>query len=104
MSTTKLSLEQQESARKSLQIILQALAGTTLGPVADAIGVDESTISRMRSERFPQFVEVLTVIGLKLVPADAKLYDEEDIRALLHLSRRSLESVTPDTLAKGGAL
>lgn len=58
----------------------------------------------MRSERFPQFVEVLTVLDLKLVPASAKLYDEEDIRALLHLSRKQLESVTPDTLAKGGAL
>lgn len=104
MTTSKLSPSQQETARKTLQVLLQALAQTTLAPVATALNVDESTISRMRSERFPQFVEILTVLDLKLVPAGAKLYDEEDIRALLHLSRKQLESVTPETLAKGGAV
>ncbi|MCY1298803.1 hypothetical protein D9M68_719690 [compost metagenome] len=102
MTTSKLSVEQQETARKTLQVLLQAIANTTLSPVAVAIGVDESTVSRMRSDRFPQFAEILTVLNLKLVPADAKLYDEEDIRALIHLSRRQLAAVTPDTLAKGG--
>lgn len=102
MTTTKLSPEQQESARKTMQVLLRAFADHKLAHVAAVVGIDVSNVSRWKTDKLPQFAEILTVLGLKLAPADARLYDEEDIRALIHLSRRSLESVTPDSLAKGG--
>ena len=99
--TSKLSPRQQESARKQLQIVLHALAGSTLSPVADAVGSDVSSLSRWKTERFPQLAEILAALELKIVPAGAMVYAADDIQALLHLSRRSLEGVTPESLSTG---
>lgn len=55
--------------RKSLTIVLQALAKHGLKAVADPLGVDVATVSRTDWERI---AITLTALGLKPVPVEAK--------------------------------
>jgi DNA-directed RNA polymerase specialized sigma24 family protein len=49
------SLSPIERARKNVQVILQALAATGQAELAKAMGVHESTISRLKEKDIDQF-------------------------------------------------
>lgn len=77
-------------ARKNHQVILQALASVGQGPVADALKVHESTISRLkepqeaknRPSELEEFATLLAVCGLKPVPVTVECYEPDYIAAL----------------------
>ncbi len=99
MSTTKLSPEQDARARKNYQQLMQKLASVGNLAVAEAIGVDESTISRMKPEKFQEFARILAVLDLKIVPNEMKCFDEKEIGAILQLARsRMVEIESVDQL------
>ncbi len=62
------------SSRKVLQLILQRIADLKYQTVADAIGRDESTVSRIVSGdsgvKLQELVPFLDITGFKLVPKD----------------------------------
>lgn len=65
-----------ETARKGVQLALQALQEPgKAGAVAAAMGVSDSTISRIKTERLEEVVMVLAHLGLKVVPAEFKCVD-----------------------------
>lgn len=84
-----------ETARKTHSAILQALSRTGLDPVADALGVSASTVSRMKSDDSPakwdlklsQVALLLDTLGLKAVPRENKCYPPDKIQWLIDGAR-----------------
>jgi Bacteriophage CII protein len=85
-------------ARKHLQLILQAIEREGQRPVAEKLGVHESTITRLK-EHLPNLVALLDALAIKAVPTAMKCYDPKDIDTLLHLARKRMEQLeNADTL------
>lgn len=85
---SKLSDEQQKRARKNYSMIVQRLASVGNASVSLAIGCDESTISRMKPEKFQQFAEILAFIDLKIVPQSKRCFDEKDVEHLMYAAKK----------------
>lgn len=72
----ELSLTPPERARKTVQQALQRLQEPGTGvAVAAAMGVSESTVSRIKTERLEEVALFLACLGLKVVPAEFKCVD-----------------------------
>lgn len=82
------------SARKLLQVILQRVATVKNSTVGDAIGKDESTVSRIVSGESGVRLEVLhpflAALGLKVVDAGRICIDVEKYNAMLVLAKRAI--------------
>ena len=65
-----------ETARKGVQLALQALQEPgKAGAVAATMGVSDSTVSRIKTERLEEVVLFLAHLGLKVVPTEFKCVD-----------------------------
>ncbi|SFY30416.1 CII family transcriptional regulator [Azotobacter vinelandii] len=93
MATTQLSQEQATRARKNYSQIMQRLASVGNAVVAAAVGVDESTISRMKPEKFQEFSQILAVLDLKIVPTEARCFNEKEIEAILQIAKTRMEQL-----------
>lgn len=83
-----------ETTRKNVAMILRGVANTGLKPVARAVGVDESTISRYKDRDFERHARILAVCGLKVVPAAAKCFKPDDVDVLFHLAKQRINSMS----------
>ena len=90
----KVSIELSASARNGVSRILQALATSKQGDLADQLGVDPSTLSRMKNElknnsltEIEMFCELLSCLGLKIVPKEYQSIDKSRVEALLVMSK-----------------
>ena len=90
-------------ANKNQAAILRALAETGLKPVAEALHVDESTVSRMKEPggQVGRFAAMAAALGLKLVREDEETYRPEVMQALHTLAALALE-VSPELVALYG--
>ena len=81
-------------ARKVVQVILQRVAGVKNQAVGDAIGKDESTVSRIVSGEIGVKLELLepflTSLALKIVDANRICIDVEKYNAMLILAKRAI--------------
>jgi len=69
---------QDARTRKTFTILLRALASVGQRATADALGVSETTISRMKSDGdLERFSRLLTVLGFKPVPVASKVVTPE---------------------------
>lgn len=93
MTASQLNPEQEARARKNYSLIVQRLASVGNAPVAHAVGCDESTISRMKPEKFLEFARILAVLDLKVVGNEMKCFNEKEIAAILHLTKSKLSEV-----------
>lgn len=88
------SREPSASARKLLQVILQRVAAVKNEAVAQAIGKDESTVSRIVSGesgiRLEALHPFLAALGLKVVDAKRICIDVEKYNAMLVLAQRAM--------------
>lgn len=96
-----LSHAQVARARKNESTFLQGLASVGQRPIAEALGVDVSTVSRLKSDGMVERVShVLALAGLKIVPVDMQCFPPGEIAALLTLAKGRLREIeTPDQLA-----
>jgi choline kinase len=78
-----------DRARKNEKVILSALVETGQAVAATCMGVNESTVSRMKNGDIEHASKLLAAIGLKVVPIGFHCYPEEEIEALRILARRS---------------
>ncbi|RSO56895.1 transcriptional regulator [Acinetobacter pittii] len=90
----KVSTELTASARNGVSRILQALALNKNTEIADHLNVDASTLSRMKNDKksnglteIENFCELLSCLGLKVVPKDYQSIDKERVAALLVMSK-----------------
>lgn len=82
-----------ELASKNEALILRALSLTGQKRAADAIGVHESTISRMKApgEEIETFARLAAALGLKLVAVDEQTYRPDVIQALHTMAKLGFE-------------
>lgn len=78
-----------DRARKNEKVILSALADTGQEVAATCMGVNESTVSRMKQDDIERASKLLAACGLKVVPVGFQCYPEDEISALRVLARRS---------------
>lgn len=87
----ELSVPVDENARETLSVILQALAGKGQGPMAQVMGISDSSMSRWKSDEIPVMAKFLTALDLKIVPDTFVCVDPEYLKALRTLARVGLE-------------
>ncbi|ENX06295.1 hypothetical protein [Acinetobacter courvalinii] len=82
------------SARNDVSRVLQALATNNQSDLAEHLSVDPSTLSRMKTDKknnglteIELFCELLSCLGLKVVPKDYQSIDKERVAALLVMSK-----------------
>jgi hypothetical protein len=82
-----------ESSRNIEGHVLRLLAERSQSRVADAIGVDESTMSRWVAAEsgLRRACEVIAALGLRLRPADQPDFSETYVTALETLAREQLD-------------
>jgi len=80
-------------ARKNAALILNAIARTGLRRIAEDIGKDESTVSRMKETQIPALAHLLASVGLKVVPAGYQCIDAD---AYKFLKRCAIERLQDD--------
>lgn len=88
-----LSTGQAARARKNEALILQRLASEGQAPVAEALEVSESTVSRFKDGDIARFARLLAVLGLKATPQEYKCYKPEYIEWLLQGARIGVGSL-----------
>jgi hypothetical protein len=81
-----------ETARKIHAAILQRLASYGQIRVAEALGVHESTVSRMKGDDLERLARLLAALDLKVVPAEAKCYQPEFIEHLRYFARLGFDN------------
>lgn len=71
-----------EKARKALAAVLQVLKNNgKQGQVATALGVSDSTMSRLVNDHMEQVIAVLYHAGFKCVSQDMHCYPSQDVEA-----------------------
>lgn len=80
-------------ARKIQSTILQGVSRTGQTPLSKAMQVSEATISRLVSEHLEKFCEVLSIIGLKVVPVEMQCYDKKTIDSLTYFAELGMAAV-----------
>lgn len=89
----------EERARKNLTAILKAMATVGQARVAERLGVNESTVSRMKDSELERIAALLSALDLKCVPVSMQLIEPERIEALRVLARIGLDSAaTPSQM------
>lgn len=94
------SLSPHERARKSYSTVLRALQepGRQVA-AATAMGVSESTVSRIKTDQIEQVCLLLACVGLKVIPTSMECVPVEQMQALLTLARTHLNQIErPDQL------
>lgn len=89
-----------ERARKAHVTVLKAMQepGRQVA-AATAMGVSESTVSRMKTEHLESFCSLLAHLGLKVVPVEMQCFPADKVQALLTLARDHLSTIErPDQL------
>lgn len=92
MATTQLSPEQDARAREFESLILSQLLSTGQKPIADAIGVSESTVSRWKEGEIERWCKVLALLGLQVVPQSVVVTTVEYLRSVETLAELGLRA------------
>lgn len=80
-----------ERARKITSTVLQATQrDATQVAIAAAMGVSESTVSRLLSDHLDKLALVLAHAGLKVVPTDHVCVNRESYQALSHIASKAM--------------
>lgn len=85
----ELSLTPAERAKKALTLVFQAMKdpGSAVA-VAVAMGVSESTVSRMKNDQMEGVLLLLAHLGIKCVPASHTCIDRESYEFLVRSHTR----------------
>lgn len=81
------------TARKNERLILQRLASHGQAPVAEALGVSESMVSRWKDGDIERFGRFLALLGLKITPVEYRCYDQRTLEAMLTLARQRMDQI-----------
>jgi uncharacterized protein (UPF0261 family) len=86
------SSEVNTKARTFMSLAMQRAARVGQNDVANAIGVDGSTVSRFMSDEkdMARALAILAALGLKVVPAEMQCFPPRKVQLLLELARDHL--------------
>lgn len=96
-----------ESAKKVEAVLLQGFASVGQRHLADLVLVEESTVSRLKTDEpkinLLALAMMIDAMGLKLVPRNFKTFRAEDIDPYIQLAKRHMATVgSADDLAWNG--
>jgi DNA-binding XRE family transcriptional regulator len=80
-----------ERAKKGMSLVLKRMAEGTQAALAVSMGVSESTVNRIKTERLEEVLLLLAHLGLKTVPTDFKCVDRESYDFLVRSHTRVME-------------
>ncbi len=96
---SKVSTELSARARNEVSRVLQALASSNQSQVAEQLGIDPSTLSRMKNDRksnglteLENCLVLLDILGFKTVLKKYRMISEEKLNALFVMSKAWMES------------
>uniref|UniRef100_UPI0031D7BD12 terminase large subunit domain-containing protein n=1 Tax=Acinetobacter nosocomialis TaxID=106654 RepID=UPI0031D7BD12 len=96
---SKVSTELSARARNEVSRVLQALASSNQSQVAEQLGIDPSTLSRMKNDRksnglteLESCLVLLDILGFKTVLKKYRMISEEKLNALFVMSKAWMES------------
>lgn len=76
--------------------VLQAMEDPgTARTVAQVLGVSESTVSRIKSEKLQDAITLMCHLGFKVVPQGMRCYPEEYVSALHTMAKLQMQSAAP---------
>jgi transcriptional regulator with XRE-family HTH domain len=81
-----------------VSLIFQRLSSAGGSHVAEALGVSEATISRLKNEQAEPFAAFLACLRLKLVPAEHECYAPEYIEHLRYFAKVGMQQQEPPKL------
>jgi|GEM_PF-1236419 len=87
---TQLSQEQVAWSRNMQTQVLNALAGTCQQDIAETMGIDSGTITRLKDVHLIKLCNLLAALGLKIVPMELKCYNPEMVKMIYALARDNL--------------
>lgn len=76
------------SANAYQTLVLKAFSGKGLDPIAESVGVDKATISRLKNEHLERFCKVLEQLDLKIVPTKYKCYPADEIEIFITMAKK----------------
>ncbi|MBF7687052.1 transcriptional regulator [Acinetobacter rathckeae] len=95
----KLSTELSARARNEVARVLQALASCNQGQIAEQLGLDPSTLSRMKNDKktnglteIENCLVLLDILGYKTVNKKYRMIREEKLNALFVMAKAWMES------------
>ncbi|RYF76816.1 MAG: XRE family transcriptional regulator [Comamonadaceae bacterium] len=81
-------------ARKIVSHVLQATQrDSSQTAIAAAMGVSESTLSRLLSDHLDKLALVLAHAGLKVAPAESRCFPPDYVDALLLMAKQHINTV-----------
>lgn len=90
---SELSRTPTERARKAHSAALQAMQDPgTQRTVAQVLGVSESTVSRIKTEKLEDAITLLYHLGFKVVPQDMRCFPADYVKALHTMARMHVEA------------
>lgn len=99
MFMAALSQTPAERARKAHGRVLQAMQDPgTQRNVAQVLGVSESTVSRIKTEKLEDAITLLCHLGFKVVPQEMQCYPADYVQALHTMARMHMQQQAGPTL------
>lgn len=93
-----LSLTASETARNGIALAMKALATPgKAAACAQAMGVSEPTVSKLKNERMEDVITLLANLGLQVVPSDYEVVDPHALEFLKRLHAK-VTHLDPDML------
>ena len=89
----------EERARKNVGAIFTGLSATGQSKVAEALGVADSTVSKMKDKDIPEMARFLALCGLKVVPETYKCVDPGYLSAIVTLAQKHMAELNPQVLS-----
>jgi Bacteriophage CII protein len=87
------SINAHETARKGFAFLLQRLASVGQAPIAEALGVSEATVSRIKNDDLERVCLLIALLGGKIVPFTVKCYAPSVIEPLLALAKQRMAQI-----------
>ena len=82
-------------------MVFAAVRSRGQGPIAEALGISESTFSDWFTKYGDRVAQLLTAAGLKPVPLDARCYAPEYIEHLRYFAQHGMAQHAPPELEWG---
>ena len=96
---SKVSTELSARARNEVSRVLQAIAASNQSQLAEQLGIDPSTLSRMKNDKksnglteLENCLVLLDILGFKTVLKKYRMISEEKLNALFVMSKAWMES------------
>lgn len=89
----QVSQRQRETARKGLQFLLQALSSLGGAQAAEALGVSEATLSRIKNEDLERVVLLIAILDGKIAPSIAQCRSPREWSAMVYLAEVGFETL-----------